>query len=62
MSAERALSAAIEMRRVLAGFNEHRQGSGYRPIEIGIGINTGRMVLGTVGTENRLTQPWSVTP
>ena len=28
--------------------------SGYVPIEIGIGINTGTLMLGTVGGQNRM--------
>jgi len=53
-SADRALSAAIGMRRALGEFNGHRKNSGYEPIEIGIGINFGSLVLGTVGSSNRL--------
>ncbi len=53
-SADRALSAAMEMRRSLAEFNIHRAKSGYTPIDIGIGINFGSLVLGTVGSSNRL--------
>lgn len=53
-SADRALFAAMEMRRSLAEFNIHRAKSGYIPIDIGIGINCGSLVLGTVGSSNRL--------
>lgn len=53
-SADRALSAAIGMRRALGEFNGHRKNSGFEPLEIGIGINFGSLVLGTVGSSNRL--------
>ncbi|MBE7438586.1 MAG: hypothetical protein HS115_09045 [Spirochaetales bacterium] len=54
VSADRALAAALDMRKALDVFNEHRRNLNYQALEIGIGINTGQMVLGTVGTENRL--------
>lgn len=53
-SADRALSAALDMRRRLVQFNEKRIAEGREPIEMGIGINTGEMMLGTVGSQNRL--------
>ncbi len=51
---DNALRAAIEMRRVLAIYNEHRMSVGYRPIDIGIGLNNGELMLGTVGSPARL--------
>jgi two-component system sensor histidine kinase ChiS len=35
-------------------YNGYREKSGYLPIKIGIGINTGLLILGTVGTEKRM--------
>ncbi|MBS0618016.1 MAG: hypothetical protein JSR44_07495 [Spirochaetes bacterium] len=49
-----AVDAAIAMRSELEIFNEHRRSSGYATIEIGIGINTGSIMLGTVGSTGRL--------
>lgn len=53
-TADRAIQAAIEMRRQLSIFNEKRAGSDDQPVDMGIGINTGPLVLGTVGSEQRL--------
>lgn len=49
-----ALRAAVGMRRVLDAFNEERRAEGLPPIGMGIGINTGPVVLGTVGARNRM--------
>ncbi|MBX7056732.1 MAG: adenylate cyclase [Leptospirales bacterium] len=51
---EDALEAAIGMQLELAIFNEHRRRSGYRPIEIGIGIHSGPVMLGAIGGEQRM--------
>ena len=53
-TADAALIAAIEMRRELDGFNRYLGEHGFPPIEIGVGINTGEVMLGTVGSESRL--------
>ena len=42
------------MLRALVEYNKHRENIGYQPIEIGIGINTGTLILGTVGGTNRM--------
>jgi len=46
----RAGRAAIEMRRALAGLNSDRKAQGLFPIENGVGINTGMVVSGRVGS------------
>jgi adenylate cyclase len=53
-SAADALRASAEMMSVLREYNGHRANSGYRPIAIGVGINTGKLMLGTVGEESRM--------
>ncbi len=53
-SGDRALGAALEMQSRLRLFNHEREDSDVPAIRIGIGINTGEMMLGTVGSENRL--------
>lgn len=53
-SADDALLAGIAMLQQLADYNQHRANSGYAPIKIGIGINTGSLMLGTVGGKNRM--------
>jgi adenylate cyclase len=51
---DQAVSAAISMQNRLHGFNAKRADSGYPPIAIGIGIHCGEMMLGTVGSNDRL--------
>jgi class 3 adenylate cyclase len=53
-SADNAIQAGIAMLQRLAEYNQHRIQSGYVPISIGIGINTGSLMLGTIGGENRM--------
>ena len=52
---ERAVHAAIEMKNMLALFNEHQEKQGKPIIKIGIGIASGRVVAGFTGTEHRAT-------
>jgi class 3 adenylate cyclase/HAMP domain-containing protein len=49
-----AVMAAISMQNTLKTYNSHRKKTGYEPIQIGIGINTGAMMLGTIGEEKRM--------
>ncbi|MEM9246994.1 MAG: response regulator, partial [Cyanobacteria bacterium P01_F01_bin.153] len=51
---EGAIAAATEMLHTLKRYNETRSEKGWQPIEIGIGINTGRLRLGTVGGRDRM--------
>ncbi|HBB32344.1 MAG TPA: diguanylate cyclase [Cyanobacteria bacterium UBA8803] len=53
-SADNAVKAGITMLQSLADYNQHRLKSGYVPIQIGIGINTGTLMLGTVGGQSRM--------
>lgn len=53
-SADRAVKAGITMLNLLAEYNQSRQQRGRQPIEIGIGINTGSLMLGTVGGNSRI--------
>ncbi len=52
--ADNAVQAGIAMLQKLAEYNQSRQRSGYVPIHIGIGINTGWLMLGTVGGPQRM--------
>ncbi len=52
--ADNALKAGIVMLKRLTKYNQHRALSGYIPIRIGIGINTGSLMLGTVGGYSRM--------
>ncbi|MDY6939616.1 MAG: adenylate/guanylate cyclase domain-containing protein [Cyanobacteriota bacterium] len=53
-SADRAVNAGVEMLQRLAEYNKTRQRPDRQPIEIGIGINTGNLILGTVGGDARI--------
>ena len=53
-SADQAVTAGITMLDRLVEYNAHREQDGYIPIHIGIGINTGKLMLGTVGGHNRM--------
>jgi predicted ATPase/class 3 adenylate cyclase len=49
-----AVRAALDMLNTLETMNARREASGGAPIRIGIGINTGRLILGTIGGETHL--------
>ena len=50
---EQAARAALKMMRDLENVRDDWAGRGYPEINIGIGINTGRMVVGNMGSEDR---------
>lgn len=52
--ADNALKAAISILQRLAEYNQGRAKAGYIPIQVGIGINTGSLMLGTVGGYSRM--------
>lgn len=52
--AARTCRAALTMSHALAEFNRHRTKSGQQPIRIGIGINSGDVISGNIGSEKRL--------
>jgi adenylate cyclase len=49
-----AAAAGVEIHRRLAAFNAERRGQGLAEVQIGVGIHTGPLMLGTVGEEQRL--------
>ncbi|MCL2933362.1 MAG: GAF domain-containing protein, partial [Trichodesmium sp. MAG_R03] len=52
--ADNAVKAGISMLKRLNQYNQDRASSGDSPVRIGIGINTGLLMLGTVGSQNRM--------
>ncbi|MDM8567300.1 adenylate/guanylate cyclase domain-containing protein [Candidatus Halobeggiatoa sp. HSG11] len=52
--AEEALDAAIAMLKALTNYNQLLIKDNFEPITIGIGLNTGQLMLGTVGGKNRM--------
>jgi len=52
--AQSAILAAIKMQKELKLYNEDRQRWGKIPIKIGIGIHSGPVIIGTVGSEDRM--------
>jgi adenylate cyclase len=51
--AARALRAALEMQGEVEALNDRRMEEGRRPIEVGIGINTGVAIVGYMGSSER---------
>ncbi|RJS25214.1 cyclase [Corallococcus sp. H22C18031201] len=49
----RALRAALEMQDAVTELNRQRVLAGKRPIEVGIGVNTGQAVVGYMGSAER---------
>jgi two-component system sensor histidine kinase ChiS len=52
--ADDALTAALEMLAAINAFNTTRLNKNLVPINVGIGINTGSLIVGTVGFEERM--------
>jgi len=52
--ADNGVRCGIDMLRQLVSYNEGRFRAGYTPIRIGIGVNTGLVMMGTVGGHNRM--------
>lgn len=52
--ADDAVRAGIASLRALDAYNDHRVRRGERPLRIGIGVNTGRVMLGIIGGRDRI--------
>ncbi|MBI5191201.1 MAG: HAMP domain-containing protein [Nitrospirae bacterium] len=52
--AVRAVRTGLRMKDAMRRFNEKRVAEGHEPMHIGIGINTGTVVAGNVGSESRM--------
>tara|TARA_Y100000296_G_scaffold33840_1_gene39303 strand:- start:247 stop:1341 length:1095 start_codon:yes stop_codon:yes gene_type:complete len=49
-----AINAALDLRKALNIYNGHRKNSNYTAVNIGIGIHFGPVIMGTVGSEDRM--------
>lgn len=49
-----AINAALDLRKALVIYNGHRKNSNYEAINMGIGIHFGPVIMGTVGSEDRM--------
>lgn len=52
-AAQRAVRCALEMQKAMRGVNEHNLHMGWPEIEMGIGIHTGEVVVGNIGSTKR---------
>jgi adenylate cyclase len=52
--AERAVAAAIGLRRRLAGWNRERAAQGLDEVEVRMAINSGQVVVGEIGSATRV--------
>ncbi|WPF87783.1 adenylate/guanylate cyclase domain-containing protein [Cyanobacterium aponinum AL20118] len=51
--ADRAIACAIAMQLAMKEINQQIETWGYSPLKMGIGINTGEVVVGNIGSEKR---------
>lgn len=52
--AQDAIRAALDLRYAINLYNQHRANCNYPPIDIGIGIHFGPVIIGTVGSNDRM--------
>ena len=50
----RAVRAGLAMEKELAGMNQERERNGLEPIVIGVGISTGEVIAGNMGSQKRM--------
>jgi adenylate cyclase len=51
--AQRAVACAVEMQLAMASVNDCNRQAGYPEVALGIGVNTGTMVVGNIGSKKR---------
>jgi two-component system sensor histidine kinase ChiS len=53
-TADDAVRAAVAMHTAVYEYNDERKKDGFRPIGIGVGLHTGDLMLGIIGSEERM--------
>jgi two-component system sensor histidine kinase ChiS len=53
-AADGAVMAAIAMHSAVSGYNREREKEGFQPVGIGVGLHTGDLMLGIIGSEERM--------
>ena len=51
---QRAVACAVEMQLAMTSVNERNRRAGYPEVALGIGINTGEVVVGNIGSKKRI--------
>jgi len=51
---QRAVACAVEMQVAMTSVNERNRRAGYPEIALGVGINTGEVVVGNIGSQKRI--------
>ena len=51
---QRAVACAVEMQLAVTSVNERNRRAGYPEVALGIGINTGEVVMGNIGSQKRI--------
>ncbi|MGP8050630.1 MAG: response regulator [Desulfobaccales bacterium] len=52
--ARRAVACAVEMQLAMTAVNDRNRRAGYPEVALGIGINTGEVVMGNIGSKKRI--------
>ncbi len=50
----RAVACAVEMQLAMTSVNDRNRRAGYPEVALGIGINTGEVVIGNIGSRKRI--------
>ncbi len=52
--AQRGVACAVDMQLAMATVNDRNRQAGYPEVALGIGVNTGKMVVGNIGSKKRM--------
>jgi adenylate cyclase len=51
---QRAVACAVEMQLAMTSVNERNRRAGYPEVALGVGLNTGEVVVGNIGSQKRI--------